>query len=306
MGRRLRFIPSGGCLVEVTNRTIQGRFLLKPGQQLNELLVGVLGRAQRLYGVRLHAFVVLSNHYHLLMTVDSALQMAQFIAYFQGNLAREVGRLYNWRGPFWHRRYQHILVSDEETVQVARFRYILANSCKEGLVSSPLDWPGVSSVRTLLLGEETRGVWVDRTQERLAGKQGGNNRPRIRQIETVSMSSLPCWKHLDSEVQRHRIQELVDQIRAETEVRHQAEGTRPVGVLRILHLDPHTRPRQSKSSPAPLFHCASKQVRDAFREAYGLFCTAFRQAANRMRGSEALVVFPEGAFGPPPHKHPPR
>ena len=158
MGRRLRFIPSGGSLVEVTNRTIQGRFLLRPSAELNRLLIGVLGRAQRIYGVRLHACVVLSNHYHLLLTVESARQLAKFVGYFQGNLAKEAGRLHRWRGPFWHRRYQHIVVSDEPEAQVARLRYIMANSCKENLVSSPLDWPGVSSIRPLLDGARLDGI----------------------------------------------------------------------------------------------------------------------------------------------------
>ncbi len=51
MGRRLRFIPPEGALVEVTCRTVQGRFLLTPSADLNEIILGVLGRAQRLYPV---------------------------------------------------------------------------------------------------------------------------------------------------------------------------------------------------------------------------------------------------------------
>ena len=63
MARRLRFVPDGGSLVEVTTRTLQGRFLLKPSPRLNSIVLGVLGRAQRRYGVTLHAFVFFSNHY---------------------------------------------------------------------------------------------------------------------------------------------------------------------------------------------------------------------------------------------------
>ena len=90
MARRLRFIPEGGALVEVTCRTIQGRFLLKPTAELKPLILGVLGRAQRLYPLEIHAFVFLSNHYHLLLNVETALQLAQFMNYFNSNLAREV------------------------------------------------------------------------------------------------------------------------------------------------------------------------------------------------------------------------
>ena len=50
-------------MVEVTYRTIQGRFLLRPEQALNELVIGVLARAQSLCPrVGLVGIVVLSNH----------------------------------------------------------------------------------------------------------------------------------------------------------------------------------------------------------------------------------------------------
>jgi len=305
MGRRLRYIPPGGCVVEVTNRTLQGRYLLRPSQRLNELLIGILGRAQRLYGVTLHACVVLSNHYHLLLTVDSAQQMAQFMAYFQGNLAKEAGRLHKWRGPFWHRRYQHVLVSDEDAAQIGRLRYILVNGCKENLVSSPLDWPGVSSTRVLLAGGQLQGVWIDRTQERLANPKTRKDPSRFCEPERVSFSPLPCWKHLHPGAQRQRVREMVAQIEAETAHRHRAEGSQPLGPRKVLRLDPHDKPLRSKWSPAPLFHCASKQVRDTLREAYRCFYSAFRQAADRLRAGELLTAFPEGAFPPPmPFQHP--
>lgn len=44
MARDLRYVPPGS-LVEVTCRTIQGRFLLRPSRELNEIVYGILGRA---------------------------------------------------------------------------------------------------------------------------------------------------------------------------------------------------------------------------------------------------------------------
>ena len=63
MSRHLRFIPDGGALVEVTCRTLQGRLLLCPSPQLNDIILGVLGRAQRLYPLEIVAYVFASNHY---------------------------------------------------------------------------------------------------------------------------------------------------------------------------------------------------------------------------------------------------
>lgn len=300
MGRRLRFIPPGGCLVEVTNRTIQGRFLLRPSTELNKLVVGVLGRAQRIYGVEIHACIVLSNHYHMLLTVQSAFQLARFMAYFQGNVAKEAGRLHKWRGPFWHRRYQHVLVSDEEAAQLSRLRYVLGNGCKEGLVSSPVQWPGVSSVRTLLGGKMLRGVWIDRTRERQASVgldvgAGG----QFQEDEVVNLTPLPCWKGQEPGAVRERVHQLVAEIESETESRHLADSTRPVGVRQVSLQDPHGKPSHTKWSPAPMFHCASKEARELLWEGYVTFCDVYRSVAERWRIVGFRPGFPDGAFPPP-------
>ncbi|MEE8367729.1 MAG: hypothetical protein V3S30_05385 [Thermoanaerobaculia bacterium] len=63
MSRQLRFVAPGAGLFEVTTRTVQGRFLLKPSKELNTIILGVLGRVQQLYPVEIHAFTFLSNHY---------------------------------------------------------------------------------------------------------------------------------------------------------------------------------------------------------------------------------------------------
>ena len=72
--------------------------------------------------------------------------------YVQSNLDREVCRRHGWKDKAWSRRYSAIVISDEEAAQVDRLRYILANGCKEGLVASPREWPGVSMIRAVAVG----------------------------------------------------------------------------------------------------------------------------------------------------------
>ena len=163
MPRRIRFIPKGGALVEVTTRTIQGRFLLKPSPELRRIVIGILARAVDLYPVKIHAFTFLSNHYHLLISVEDALRLSQFMNYVNSNLAREAGRLNNWRDRFWARRYQAIPVSDEEKAQIDRLHYMLLQGCKEGLVRKPEEWPGANCVRALMSGAPLRGLWFNRS-----------------------------------------------------------------------------------------------------------------------------------------------
>src|SRR6185436_10841515 len=104
--RKLRHVPEPRTLVEVTTRTLQGMLLLRPGTLLNDIILGVLGRAQRLYEVEIHAYCFLATHSHLLLTVEDAGQLSAFMPFFNTNHAREVARLTGWNEKIWSRRYQ--------------------------------------------------------------------------------------------------------------------------------------------------------------------------------------------------------
>ncbi len=297
MSRPLRFIPEG-CLVEVTCRTLHGRFLLRPSQELNDIVLGILARAARRYDVGVVAFVVLSNHAHLLLIPRDAEQLARFMNYFNGNLAREAGRLHDWRERVWGRRYTAIVVSEEEEAQVLRLCYLLAQGCKEGLVRSPREWPGASSTETLVTGRRLTGVWFDRTAEYEARRRG--ERPgkyAYATTETLDLEPLPVWGNLSPEERRERTELQIRAIERETRAALGASRLAALGARRILALDPHAGPPTFRRSPAPRFHTASWEARKCLEIAYHLFRRAFRQAVEDLRrGLRAL--FPSGCFAP--------
>jgi REP element-mobilizing transposase RayT len=286
--------------VEVTSRTVQGRFLLSPSTQLNEIILGVLGRAQRLYPVEIVAYVFLSNHYHLLLWVQDAQQLSTFMGYFNSNLAREVARHTGWTDKIWARRYQAIPISEEQGAQVARLIYILSHGTKEGLSGTPAEWPGVHCVRPLLAGDPVvEGVWFDRTRENSARLRGETFEHRkYANGETVKLSPLPGWRHLTPEAYRARIAELVGVIEQQAREARESTGVEPLGVKAILAQKPQDRPARSKKSPAPLFHAFTRKAREAFWEAYGWFVAAFREAAEKLKSGERMVRFPIGSFPP--------
>jgi REP element-mobilizing transposase RayT len=299
MSRRLRYIPDGGALVEVTCRTLQGRFLLQPSRQLNEVILGILGRAQRLNPVRICAFTFLSTHFHLLLDVDDAQQLSRFMGYLNSNLAREVGRLADWREKVWSKRYQAIVVSTEEGAQIDRLRYLLAHGVKEDLVPKLRDWPGVHAVRALLDGKDLEGLWFDRTQEYAARRRGETyERLQYASAETITLSPLPCWKHLSPEAYQSRIVHLVEEIESEAATRRANTGRKPLGMAAIQGQDPHARPRKLKRSPAPLFHAMSQNIHKELYEGYAWFTAAFRKAAEKLKTGDRMVVFPTGSFPP--------
>lgn len=301
MGRPLRYIPEGGSLVEVTTRTIQGRYLLRPDDRgrVNETVIGVLGRAQRLTGLSIIAVSVMSSHWHLLAFAEDADELAAFMRHANGNLSKEIGRLHRWPGKLWQRRYRGILVSDEEEAQIARLRYLLAAGVKELLVDRAIDWPGVHSVRALLRGQALRGWWFDRTREFAARRSGQRpGRYDYAEEEKLVLDPLPCWRHLPVEEVRRRVRELVREVEEEAAVERRKSGQRSQGAEAVMAMDPHHRPEKLKSSPAPTFHAVRKSVRRAMWEAYAWVVAEYRRAAESLAKGDRLVEFPEGTFPP--------
>ena len=283
----------------MTCRTIHGRYLLTPTKLLRSIALGVLGRAQRLYPVELHAFVFMSNHYHLLLSVRDAHQLACFMNYLNSNLAREAGRIHRWREKFWGRRYQAIVVSPEEKAQVGRLRYILSHGCKENLVARPRDWPGANSVRALVEGRTPGGLWFDRTRESRARARGQAVTSRVyASRETIRLVRLPCWSHLSEASYRASVDELVSQVESDTAERHSQQNTRPLGVKAIISQSATERPERPKREPAPDFHTATKACHREFLEAYRWFANIYREATRKLQTGDLNVIFPPGSFPP--------
>jgi hypothetical protein len=102
----------------------------------------------------------------------------------------------------------------------------------------------------------------------------------------VELSPLPCWEHLSPEQRRERIAALVGECDAEATERRTKTGRVPIGALAVQQRPPHSQPMTTKRSPAPLFHAATKRVRDELYRAYYGFLAAFREASEKWRSGD--------------------
>ena len=221
------------------------------------------------------------------------------MAYVNRRISLEAGRLHDWEGTLWGRRYRSIAAVDEES-QLARLRYVLSHGVKEGFVSKAEEWPGANCVSALVDGTPLTGVWVDRSAMYEARRSGKSPKQREFEIEyTVPLTPLPCWRHLSPEMYRRRCAEIVADIEREGRARNAEQGRKPLGVAWVLAQDPHGKPRDTHKSPAPVVHAATRKARQAFLAAYRAFVEAYRRAADRWRWGDRTVEFPIGAFPPP-------
>ncbi len=273
--------------------------LLRPSEELNEIILGVIGKALTLYHLQLHVVTVPSNHMHLILTTPDIKTMSRFMNYINSKIARETGKLHNWREKFWGRRYRAIPILDDESL-VVRVKYILAHGCKEGLVKKPGAWPGVNCVKTLLEGKKLEGTWFDRTAEYNARKEGKTfERYEFATKFEVVLAPLSCWDSLNDDERRKRLKNIVDEIECETKERLEKEGTGVLGVKQVLSQPPWERPLKMKHSPAPWCHAADGLTRKLYKLVYRKFVEVYQAAAERLRRGERNVCFPAHCFPPP-------
>jgi putative transposase len=114
--------------------------------RLANIVVGSLGYgAEHLMLYRLSAYVVMSNHVHMLVWPKTF--MSRITKSIKGYTARECNKLLARTGQtFWQdESFDHAVRNEEEFYRIKR--YIERNPVKAGLVESPDEWPWSSAAR---------------------------------------------------------------------------------------------------------------------------------------------------------------
>ena len=128
----------------VTRRTAQRQFLLKPSTLTTNTIGYVLAVAAARHRILIHAAVVLSNHYHLVVT-DPYAELPAFLQYLDSLVARAMNASYGRWEAFWAPgSFSGVALAGPEDV-VEKCAYALANPSAAGLVSSGREWPGLWS-----------------------------------------------------------------------------------------------------------------------------------------------------------------
>ena len=110
-----------------------------------------LGKGVRHYGVAVHAWCLMTNHVHLLVTPLRSGALPKVFAYLGRHYVGYINRVYGRTGSLWEGRYKASLV-DTEGYLLACYRYIELNPVRARMVSEPSAYSW-SSYRRNALGE---------------------------------------------------------------------------------------------------------------------------------------------------------
>ena len=287
MSNPRRVLPQ--CTQLVTRRTVERKFLLRPSEEVCAIFRYLIALLAARHGVAVHAFVVLSNHLHLLKT-DGQAEMPAFMRDLLAQATRRLNCVLDREGPLWDsRRYSSVEVHGEGAAW-DKLVYVMTNPVKHGLVSRPEDWPGLIT----LISEIRAGkVTVERPDLPCFR---GSTLPRHVELE---LAPPPVLGHLSREEYADQLEQHVLERVRELNGCALSSNNAPLGAERALEADPDDcpvgchqagglDPRISGLEESSAYHQELLEELKEWRRAYW--------EARRRWSSDSRVEFPYGTY----------
>lgn len=136
MARPIR-IEYRGAFYHITARGNERRDIYRDKKDFSKFIEILKEYAER-YGVRIHCFVLMNNHYHLLVETPGA-NLTAFMHNVQSHYSGYFNNRHKRAGHLFQGRYKALVV-DKDSYIVELSRYIHLNPVRAGLVRRPGAW----------------------------------------------------------------------------------------------------------------------------------------------------------------------
>ena len=271
-----------GRIYLVTRRTVMGFFLLRPCPQVKQFFLYTLALYARRYGIKIHAFVVMFNHIHIVLT-DTRGCLPNFLRDFDRVMALGIKKFYQWRGEVWDGQQPSCVALMTPMAVVEKLAYTMANPVQAGLVSKAEQWPGLIVLPAALGIEswdvERPNMYFDPTN------------PQWPAQERLELT-MPQHYLTDEELRAKVAQEL-ERLEQAAHERFKGAG-QPIAKPRGLRVTHKQRARSAERRGNPTFAVGKGQT-EAYRQVSAgvkRFRSKYREALRRWQEGERQVRFP--------------
>jgi REP element-mobilizing transposase RayT len=269
----------------VTRRCSQRQFLLRPSKITNGIFLYVLAVAARRFGVRVHAFCVLSNHFHLIVT-DPDARLPAFEQYLDSLVARAVNASLGRWETFWAPSSYSAVVLASASDIVEKAAYVLANPVAAGLVRRGEEWPGVWSA------PERIGAAIGAHRPKVFFRENGY----MPETAELVLDVPPGFGDADDFRRRVAAALAASEDRAARELASERRGF--LGAAKALAQRPTARPvsEEPRRNLKPRVAARDKWKRVEAVVRLVEFLDGYREAWRARRDGVAGVLFPAGTY----------
>jgi REP element-mobilizing transposase RayT len=271
----------------ITRRCFDRMFLLRPSPLVSAVFEYVLAAKAKEYGIRLHAYCVLSNHWHCVLTDPSGR-----LPEFQRDLGSTVARALNaalgrWESFWAPGSYSAVALQTSEDV-LDKMAYVLANPVMAGLVRRGTEWPGLWSP------PERIGAGPREVKRPAHYFRENGHTPRSARLELIP----PAGFGSVDEFRARLVDALTE--REGQAARKLEEARRSfMGARKVLAQKPFARPatEEARRGLKPRVASRDKWKRMEAIARLKTFQAEYRVAWRAFKEGARATLFPEGTYG---------
>jgi REP element-mobilizing transposase RayT len=221
MARPLR-IQYPGAFYHVTSRGNERRAIVRDDKD-RWLFIRILEDTVETFGVVIHAWILMDNHYHLLVETPEA-NLSQAIRHLNGIYTMRFNRKHGRTGHLFQGRYKAILV-DKNIYLMELSRYVVLNPVRAKIVKHPREWKWGSYRATA--GYEETPAWLETRwllEQFHSARHKAQERYRQFVMEGLKQKESP-WDKLTSQILLGK-EEFAEHIRGKMRGKHHEEAPR--------------------------------------------------------------------------------
>jgi len=294
----------GSDLIQLITVKTQGNALWFVNNKSLELLIlTYLARYCSIYKVKLYAFVLMGNHYHLLAKFNKKNQ-AQFMQHFNARIAELVRTLVKDHpgGSVLKHHYSSQYIPLNSDV-LHYFLYCAGQAVSSGLAKSIKDYPGYNSYQYAAKKEVVSYRWVDRTAFNRAKR--GNLEVREEDFAiyyNLKYEALPGFKKLtETEYQKELGVRLREYIK-ETLAKNEKAGFKYPNISKLYEVKAGSQPKTTKASKfnsyRPIVLCSCASTKAKILDWYFEIFYAYKSAITNFLTGRLNSHFPDGTYRP--------
>ena len=196
MARPLR-LEYAGAVWHVTSRGNERREVFRDDAD-RALFLDLLSRAVVRFGWRIHAFVLMGNHYHLLLDTPEP-TLSRGMRELNGIYAQRFNRRHDRAGHLVQGRFKGILV-EKESHLLELTRYVVLNPVRAGLAARAADWPWSNYRATAGLRRPPDWLEIDWTLKQFASQRAAAQARYRNFVAAGSRDSRRPWEMLRGQI----------------------------------------------------------------------------------------------------------